>query len=150
MGADKGVHLCDDAFEGADSYATAKGLAADDRVCLVFRLVDLFHVGEQLRDDVVDNPEIATKIAQYEMAFRMQASVPQVTDLSDETEATLKMYGEDARTPGTYAANCLLARRLAERGVRFIHLYHRGWDHHGDLVRYRNIWVRAMGTYDGE
>jgi hypothetical protein len=79
------------------------------------------------------DPEIESRIAQYEMAFRMQTSVPDVTDLSTETEATLEMYGPDARTPGTFAANCLLARRLAERGVRFIQLYHQGWDHHGGL-----------------
>ncbi|MCO6455514.1 MAG: DUF1501 domain-containing protein [Pirellulaceae bacterium] len=79
------------------------------------------------------DPEIATRIAQYEMAFRMQASVPSLTDLSDETEATFDAYGPAARQPGTFAANCLLARRMAERGVRFIQLYHRGWDQHYNL-----------------
>jgi Protein of unknown function (DUF1501) len=79
------------------------------------------------------DPEIESRIAQYEMAYRMQTSVPDVTDLSTETEATFELYGPDARTPGTFAANCLLARRLAERGVRFIQLYHQGWDHHGGL-----------------
>ncbi|MCI0334678.1 MAG: DUF1501 domain-containing protein [Planctomycetes bacterium] len=79
------------------------------------------------------DPEIESRIAQYEMAFRMQASVPDVTNLSAETESTFEMYGADSRTPGTFAANCLLARRLAERGVRFIQLYHQGWDHHGSL-----------------
>jgi hypothetical protein len=79
------------------------------------------------------DPEIESRIAQYEMAFRMQASVPNVTNMSDETEATFAQYGSDSRTPGTFAANCLLARRLAERGVRFIQLYHQGWDHHGSL-----------------
>lgn len=82
-----------------------------------------------------NDPEISTRIAQYEMAFRMQASVPGLTDLSQESEATLKLYGDDARKPGTFAYNCLLARRLAERGVRFIQLYHRDWDHHGDLPK---------------
>ena len=77
------------------------------------------------------DPEIEAKIAQYEMAFRMQTSVPEVMDLSDEPESTFELYGEDARNPGTYAANCLLARRLAEKGVRFVQLYHQGWDHHG-------------------
>lgn len=79
------------------------------------------------------DPEIATRIAQYELAFRMQASVPELSDLSKESAATFKLYGESAKQPGTYAANCLLARRLVERGVRFIQLYHRGWDHHLNL-----------------
>jgi uncharacterized protein (DUF1501 family) len=76
------------------------------------------------------DPEIATRIMQYEMAFRMQASVPELTDFSDEPAHVLKQYGDTVSTPGSYAANCLLARRLAERGVRFVQLYHRGWDHH--------------------
>jgi hypothetical protein len=79
------------------------------------------------------DPEIVTRIAQYEMAFKMQRSVPELTDLSSEPEPVFDLYGEDARRPGTYAYNCLLARRLAERGVRFIQLYHRGWDQHGSL-----------------
>jgi hypothetical protein len=79
------------------------------------------------------DPEIESRMAQYELAYRMQTSVPEVTDLSKEPEATFALYGEDARKPGTFAANCLLARRLAERGVRFIQLYHQGWDQHGDL-----------------
>jgi hypothetical protein len=79
------------------------------------------------------DPEVATRIAQYEMAFRMQMSIPKLTDLSDEPESTYKLYGEDARKPGTYAFNCLMARRLAERDVRFIQLYHSGWDHHFNL-----------------
>ncbi len=79
------------------------------------------------------DPEIATRIAQYELAFRMQTSVPALADLSKESAATFELYGEKAKQPGTYAANCLLARRLAERGVRFIQLYHRGWDHHLNL-----------------
>ena len=81
----------------------------------------------------VNNPEISTRIAQYEMAFRMQASVPELTDLSKEPDHTFDLYGPDARKPGSFAANCLMARRLAERGVRFIQLYHRAWDHHGNL-----------------
>jgi arylsulfatase A-like enzyme len=72
-------------------------------------------------------------MAQYELAYRMQSSVPEVTDLSKESDAVFELYGQDARKPGTFAANCLLARRLAERGVRFIQLYHQGWDHHGGL-----------------
>jgi hypothetical protein len=85
--------------------------------------------------DEFGDPEIATRIAQYEMAFRMQSSVPELTDLSKESEATFALYGPDARKPGTFAYNCLLARRLAERGVRFIQLYHRDWDHHGGLTK---------------
>ncbi|GAB5402708.1 MAG: DUF1501 domain-containing protein [Aureliella sp.] len=81
------------------------------------------------------DPEIESRIAQYEMAFRMQTSVPEVADFSGEPESTFKLYGDDARTPGTFAANCLLARRLAERDVRFIQLYHQGWDQHSNLPR---------------
>jgi hypothetical protein len=79
------------------------------------------------------DPEIATRIAQYEMAFRMQSSVPDLIDTSKETEATFQLYGDDAKKPGTFAANCLLTRRLFEKGVRFVQLYHRGWDQHGGL-----------------
>ena len=79
------------------------------------------------------DPEILTRVAQYEMAFRMQASVPELTDLSNEPDSTFKLYGDDARKPGTYAANCLLARRLLERDVRFVQLFHRGWDQHRNL-----------------
>ncbi len=83
----------------------------------------------------IGDPETHARIAQYEMAFRMQASVPELTDLSSEPESTYELYGEEARKPGTFAYNCLLARRLAERGVRFIQLFHRGWDQHGGLPR---------------
>ena len=79
------------------------------------------------------DPALEERIAQYEMAFRMQTSVPEVTDMSDEPDYIFDEYGEDSRDPGTFAANCLLARRLAERGVKFIQLYHRGWDHHNNL-----------------
>ncbi|MFN0135642.1 MAG: DUF1501 domain-containing protein [Phycisphaerae bacterium] len=79
------------------------------------------------------DPEVRTRIAQYEMAYRMQMSVPELTDFSDEDEETLEMYGPEVRKPGTFAANCLLARRLTERGVRFVQLYMRGWDAHGNL-----------------
>jgi hypothetical protein len=79
------------------------------------------------------DPEILTRIAQYELAFRMQTSVPELVDLSSEPDWVFRKYGPDSRTPGTYAANCLLARRLAERGVRFIQLFHRGWDQHTHL-----------------
>ena len=79
------------------------------------------------------DPEINTRIAQYEMAYRMQTGVPELTDISSEPEDAFVRYGQDARRPGTFAANCLLARRLAERGCRFIQLYHRGWDQHYNL-----------------
>jgi hypothetical protein len=88
-----------------------------------------------LKLEEAQDPEISTRIAQYEMAFRMQSSVPELTDLSKEPQSIFDLYGPDARTPGTYAANCILARRLAERGVRFIQLFHRGWDQHGNLPR---------------
>ncbi|MDX1934438.1 MAG: DUF1501 domain-containing protein [Capsulimonadales bacterium] len=83
-------------------------------------------------DAVVDDPEIATRIAQYELAFKMQASVPALMDLSKETRETLELYGCQPGD-GSFASNCLLARRLAEKGVRFIQLYHKDWDHHGDI-----------------
>lgn len=86
------------------------------------------------RDDFGD-PEIQSRISQYEMAYRMQTSVPEAMDLSSEPDEVFELYGEEARRPGTYAANCLLARRLAERDVRFIQLYHLGWDQHTDLPR---------------
>jgi hypothetical protein len=79
------------------------------------------------------DPEIVTRVAQYELGYRMQASVPELTDLSSEPQSVLELYGPDVHKPASYAANCLLARRLAERGVRFIQLYHMGWDQHGDL-----------------
>ena len=81
------------------------------------------------------DPEIDTRIAQFEMAFRMQTSVPDLLDLADESDHTLELYGPESRKPGTFAANCLLARRMAERGVRFIQLFHRGWDQHGNLPK---------------
>jgi len=81
------------------------------------------------------DPEIETRISQYEMAYKMQTSVPELADFSKEPDSTFEMYGPDARKPGTYAANCILARRLAERGVRFIQLFHRGWDQHNNLPR---------------
>ena len=87
----------------------------------------------RIRHEEYGDPEIETRIEQYEMAYRMQASVPELTDLSTEPEHIFEMYGEQSRRPGTYAANCLLARRLVERGVRFVQLFHRGWDQHGKL-----------------
>lgn len=100
-------------------------------------LVDAIGKLDRRRNKIVDNPELATRIAAYEMAFRMQTSVPDLMDVSGEPQHVLDMYGAKPGD-GSYASNCLLARRLAERGVRFIHLYHRGWDHHGDLVKYMN------------
>ncbi len=89
----------------------------------------------RIQHEKVGDPEIETRIEQYEMAYRMQASVPELMDVSSEPEGTYEMYGPDSRKPGTFAANCLLARRLAERDVRFVQLYHRGWDHHGQLPK---------------
>lgn len=88
----------------------------------------------QLKHQEFGDPEILTRIAQYEMAYRMQTSVPELTDLSKETAATLEMYGPDAKNPGTFAYNCLLARRLVERGVNFVQLMHAGWDQHNSLT----------------
>ena len=85
--------------------------------------------------DIYGDPEINNRIAQYEMAFRMQTSVPQVTDMSDEPDWVYELYGPDSRDPGTFAANCLLARRLVERDVKFVQLYHQGWDQHGGLPK---------------
>ena len=79
------------------------------------------------------DPEINAKIQQYEMAYRMQTAVPEVTDISNEPESIIKLYGPECLVPGTYAANCLLARKLSENGVRFVQLYHQGWDGHGNL-----------------
>ncbi|MEE3054610.1 MAG: DUF1501 domain-containing protein [Planctomycetota bacterium] len=90
----------------------------------------------RLREKEIGDPEIATRLAQYEMAYRMQTSVPELADVSDEPESTFKLYGEEARKPGSHAANCLLARRLAERGVRFIQVFHRGWDHHSNVQKH--------------
>jgi len=81
------------------------------------------------------DPEIQTRIAQYELAFRMQASVPELTDFASESKSVLEMYGVKTPGDGSFASNCLMARRLAERGVRMIQLYHRAWDHHGDIER---------------
>jgi hypothetical protein len=99
------------------------------------RLVDTIAELNAIRNEVEHNPEVDTRIAAYETAFRMQTSVPALMDVSDEPQHVLDMYGTRG-ADGSFAANCLLARRLAERGVRFIQLYHRGWDHHGDLVPY--------------
>ena len=96
------------------------------------QVLDAVNKLNQVHNDQVDDPEIATRISQYEMAFKMQASVPGLMDISDEPQSVLDMYGTKGGD-GSFASNCLLARRLAERGVRFIQLYHRGWDHHGGI-----------------
>lgn len=109
----------------------APGFTRQRRRLLLDGLAEL----NRLHHDTTGDPEIDTRISQYEMAYRMQTSVPELMDLSDEPESTWKLYGEAARQPGTFARHCLLARRMAERGVRFIQLYHRGWDVHGDLTK---------------
>ena len=97
------------------------------------RMLDRFGRDESAAVERLGDPETQARIAQYEMAFRMQSSVPELTDLSKEPESTYKLYGEDARKGGTFANSCLMARRLVERGVRFVQVYHRGWDVHGNL-----------------
>jgi hypothetical protein len=97
------------------------------------KLLDRLRELHEIEYDKVLDPAIQARIAQYEMAYRMQTSVPEATRVADESDAVFKLYGPDSRQPGTFAANCLLARRLAERDVRFIQLYHPGWDHHGGL-----------------
>jgi uncharacterized protein (DUF1501 family) len=110
-------------------------LSNPDGICRSGRgaMLDKLNTLNRHQFDQELDPEIESRIAQYEMAFRMQTSVPDVTDLSSESRSTFDLYGSDSQTPGTFAANCLLARRLAERGVRFIQLYHQGWDHHANL-----------------
>src|SRR5882762_4491059 len=98
-------------------------------------LLDKLNALNRMQFEKELDPEIESRIAQYEMAYRMQTSVPEVTDLSSEPDNIFELYGSDSRKPGTFAANCLLARRLAERGVRFIQLYHQGWDQHGGLPK---------------
>jgi len=108
-----------------------KGVTRDDRR----KMLDATNKLNEIAFQETLDPEINSRIAQGEMAFRMQMSVPELTDFSDEDPDTLAMYGPDVNKPGTYANNCLLARRMAERDVRFIQLYHRGWDAHGDLPK---------------
>jgi hypothetical protein len=105
------------------------GFTTDDRRTYL----DALRQMNQITYQEFGDPDISARIDQYEMAFRMQASVPELADTSKEPAHVFDLYGEDARKPGTFASNCLLARRLAERGVRFIQLYHRDWDHHGKL-----------------
>ncbi|MFO0852572.1 MAG: DUF1501 domain-containing protein [Gemmataceae bacterium] len=105
------------------------GVSGDTRRKMLDRLAEL----HALQAEQVGDPEVTARVAQYEMAYRMQTSVPEVMDFSKEPNEVFDLYGPDARKPGTFAANCLLARRLAERDVRFVQLYHPGWDHHGGL-----------------
>jgi hypothetical protein len=105
------------------------GVSRGDRRAMLDDLAAL----NQIHHQQVGDPEILTRISQYEMAFRMQASAPDLADLSAEPDATFALYGQDARRPGTFAYNCLMARRMAERGVRFTQLFHRGWDNHDNL-----------------
>jgi hypothetical protein len=117
---------------GADPvlYLTdPQGIDRDQRRRMLDSLAQL----NQLQFQESGDPEIQTRIAQYELAFRMQASVPELTDLASEPAPTFDLYGRDSRRPGSFAANCILARRLLERGVRFVQLYHRGWDNHNGL-----------------
>ncbi|GAB4497643.1 MAG: DUF1501 domain-containing protein [Saprospiraceae bacterium] len=119
MGKDPVLYLRDP--EGLDSLS---------RRAMLDKIAELNH----LHLEEFGDPEISTRIAQYEMAYRMQTSVPELLDLSDEPESTFRLYGADAMMPGTYAANALMARRLSERGVRFVQLYHMGWDAHNDVL----------------
>ncbi len=109
--------------------ANPEGVTPQSRRKMLDRLAEL----NRLQAEAEGDPEVLQRVAQYEMAYRMQTSVPEVMDLSKEPASVYELYGPDARTPGTFAANCLLARRLAQRDVRFIQLYHPGWDHHGGL-----------------
>jgi len=106
-----------------------KGVSRDDRR----KLLDLSNALNEKEYQRTFDPEVRSRISQYEMAYRMQMSVPELTDISDEDDETLEMYGKDVHTQGSFASNCLRARRLAERGVRFIQLFHRGWDQHNNL-----------------
>jgi len=106
-----------------------KGIDSASRKRMLDALDQLHH----LQLDQQADPQLETRISQYELAFKMQSSIPEVVDVADESKETLDLYGPDVNKPGSYAANCLLARRLAERGVRYIQLYHPGWDQHGGL-----------------
>ena len=112
-------------------------LSNPDGICQTGRRAMLDKLSElnRIQYEKELDPEIESRIAQYELAYRMQTSVPEVTDVSNEPDEVFELYGEDARKPGTFAANCLLARRLTEQGVRFVQLYHQGWDQHGNLPK---------------
>ncbi|MCA9009992.1 MAG: DUF1501 domain-containing protein, partial [Planctomycetaceae bacterium] len=130
-------------FQGVEFYSSGApvhyvnnppGISVSQQKSLVSAVNEL----DRLRNSEVCSPEVESRIAAYELAFRMQASVPELTEMSQEPKHVLDAYGA-APGDGSFASNCLLARRLLERGVRFVHLYHRGWDHHGDLQRYMGI-----------
>lgn len=106
-----------------------EGMDRADRRRMLDKLANL----NQINYESFGDPEITTKIQQYEMAYRMQTAVPEVTDLTKEPDSIVKLYGPECLIPGTYAANCLLARKLSENGVRFVQIYHQGWDQHGNL-----------------
>lgn len=106
-----------------------KSMSRDERR----KMLDQISAMNDLNYREFNDPEISAKIQQYEMAYRMQTAVPEMTDVSKEPDSIIKMYGPDCLIPGTYAANCLLARKLSESGVRFVQLYHQGWDQHGNL-----------------
>jgi uncharacterized protein DUF1501 len=108
------------------------------------RMLDVLRDLHRHQLERVMDPEIEARLAQYEMAYRMQMSVPDAVDLSGEPDSIFDLYGPDSRRPGTYAANCLLARRLAERDVRFVQLYHQGWDQHGDLPKDIRTMARSV------
>jgi hypothetical protein len=112
-------------------------LSNPDGMSSELRRKTLNHIGafNEMHHEEFGDPETQARIAQYEMAYRMQSSVPELTDLSNEPDSTFDLYGEDARKPGTYAYNVLLARKLSEKGVRFVQLFHRGWDTHGNLPK---------------
>lgn len=118
--------------KGEDPVLYLRDPAGMDRKARRDMLDNLAELNELSYKEMGD-PEIHTKIRQYEMAYRMQTAVPQVMDLSKEPDHIVKMYGPDCLVPGTFAANCLLARKLSENGVRFVQLYHQGWDQHGNL-----------------
>ncbi|MBC8164259.1 MAG: DUF1501 domain-containing protein [Bryobacteraceae bacterium] len=118
----------------------AKGISRETRR----RMLDSVAALNRQHAEDYGDPEIQTRIRQYEMAYRMQTSVPDLMDVSKEPDSVFDMYGPESRKPGSYAANCLLARRLAERNVRFIQLYHRGWDQHNDLPR--DLALQCRGT----
>jgi hypothetical protein len=120
--------------------ANPPGIPAESRRQQLDHLKQL----QEMQFNDLEDPEIKARIAQYEMAFRMQTSVPEIMDTKGEPEYIYELYGEESRKPGTYAANCLLARRLAERDVKFIQLYHQGWDQHNNLPR--NIQTQCRET----
>ncbi len=119
---------------GADPVLYLNNPAGVDRAMRRRMLDRIAQINEQQFEEFGD-PETQTRISQYEMAFRMQSSVPSLTDLSSESRNTFELYGPESKKPGTFARNCIIARRLAERGVPFIQLFHRGWDQHGSLPK---------------